>query len=152
MTQKILRILSAIILLYLSIVLFGLPLGMLAEYPNDLPAILTIVLASFPGVILFVTAYRQLFRQRRGLVILSCVIFIIASVIMISSLYFMKDDYAAFQNHIAGQLQPGDAEAFFPALDLKSMLLMTIFNASLLIIPIYTNFRKNPSFERQRDS
>lgn len=152
MTQRFLYVLSAIILLYLSIVLFGLPLGMLAEYPNDLPAILTIMLASLPGVILFVTAYRQLFRQRRGLVILSSVIFIITSVIMISSLYFMKDDYAAFQNQIAGQLPPQDAEAFFPALDLKSMCLMAIFNASLLIIPIYTNVRENPSFERSPDS
>ena len=152
MTQKFLHVLSAIILLYLSIVLFGLPLGMLAENPNDLPAILTIMLASLPGVILFVSAYRQLFRQRRGLVILSSVIFILTSVIMISYLYFMRDDYAAFQNQIAGQLPPQDAEAFFPAIDLKRMCLMAIFNASLLIIPIYTNFRENPSFERSPDS
>ena len=140
--QRILKVISFLILAYIALTLASFPMTLMINGPNDIKTVLIVVVSAMPAIIVFVASYRQLFRQRPGLVSIACGVAVLTFLVMALATIYANDNMQSTYQLYA---TPENSEALgllFPQIEVTEVLKEFAFLTMLLAIPLYTNFRK----------
>ena len=140
--QRILKVISFLILAYTALTLAAFPVTLMINGPNNVETALIVVASAIPAIIVFVASYRQLFRQRPGLVSIACGVAVLTFLVMALVTIYTNDKIQSTYQLYATPENSEALRSVFPQISVKEAVKDFAFLTMLLAIPLYTNFRK----------
>ncbi len=144
--QLILRIVSFLILAHWGLSLLFYGFGTALQIDQARLSSFIIFLCCIPGIFIFITAIRQIFKARP----LSVQLSYLATVIMILVALIMWGLQGNFIDLLRDRIISNgvsENELLLPALDFTDVILIGAVQLLLMLLPLYMNQRKNPSKE-----